>query len=83
MAKALDEAHIRPDLVFGTSIGAVNGAVLASGELHDCVRRLERGWHGLASTALTKLQEVLAGERRRGSAAAAPAARTASATAGA
>ncbi|MEM7091795.1 MAG: patatin-like phospholipase family protein [Actinomycetota bacterium] len=46
MAMALYEADVRPDLIFGTSIGAINGAFLASGktpdQLADVWRRLER-----------------------------------------
>lgn len=52
MAKALAETDIRPDMIFGTSIGAVNGAVLASMPLKEAVRDLEYGWHGLASTGI-------------------------------
>ncbi len=54
MAKALAETDIRPDMVFGTSIGAVNGAVLSSGDFADMVRRLEDGWLGLASTGVLR-----------------------------
>jgi NTE family protein len=59
MAKALAETSIRPDMVFGTSIGAVNGAVLCSGDFEEMVERLEVGWHGLASTGV--LRESLTG----------------------
>jgi NTE family protein len=58
-AKALAEAGVRPDMVFGTSIGAVNGAVLCSGDFTDMVNRLEAGWRGLASTGV--LRERLTG----------------------
>jgi len=54
MAKALAETDIRPDMVFGTSIGAVNGAVLCSGDFHEMVSRLEDGWRGLASTGVLR-----------------------------
>ena len=52
MAKALADTDIRPDMVFGTSIGAVNGAVLCSGDFAEMVERLEHGWNGLASTGV-------------------------------
>ncbi|MFW2332707.1 patatin-like phospholipase family protein [Ilumatobacter sp.] len=56
MAKALADTDIRPDMVFGTSIGAVNGAVLCTGELPDRVAFLEDAWHGLASTGVLREQ---------------------------
>lgn len=43
MLKALDEAGIRPDMVVGTSIGALNGAVIAAGPA-DAVRKLTSLW---------------------------------------
>lgn len=47
MLLALDEAGVRPDLVVGTSVGAVNGAWLAGGQsierLADLWRSLHRG----------------------------------------
>lgn len=54
MAKALAETDVRPDMVFGTSIGAVNGAVLASGEFGEMAERLAEGWRGLASTGVLR-----------------------------
>lgn len=58
-AKALAESGFRPDMVFGTSIGAVNGAVLSSGDFAEMALRLEDGWRGLASTGV--LRERLVG----------------------
>lgn len=58
-AKALAEFGFRPDMVFGTSIGAVNGAVLSSGDFAEMAAQLEEGWRGLASTGV--LRERLAG----------------------
>jgi NTE family protein len=43
MLRALSEAVITPDLIFGTSIGAVNGAVLASDPV-DGLQRLAELW---------------------------------------
>ncbi len=54
MAKALAETDIRPDMVFGTSIGAVNGAVLSSGEFTEMAGLLEQAWRGLASTGVLR-----------------------------
>jgi NTE family protein len=49
MLRALLEAGIKPDLVLGTSVGAINGAVLAAGPSTDSVARLEELWTGLRS----------------------------------
>ncbi|MBW3663461.1 MAG: patatin-like phospholipase family protein [Actinobacteria bacterium] len=46
MLQALDEAGIRPDMVIGTSIGAVNGVVVAS-DPHGAAERLEKLWTDL------------------------------------
>src|SRR5579864_1185294 len=45
MLRALTEAGIRPDLVVGTSIGAINGAFVAA-DPSGAVARLERMWQG-------------------------------------
>ncbi|GAA4078229.1 patatin-like phospholipase family protein [Nonomuraea soli] len=42
MLRALEEAGIRPDLVLGTSIGALNGALVACGG--DAVKQLTSLW---------------------------------------
>lgn len=55
MLGALLEAGITPDLVVGTSIGAVNGALLAADPTPAAVRRLEALW----------LQAVTRGPLRR------------------
>lgn len=47
MLRALVEAGIEPDLVVGTSVGAVNGAVFAADPGPERVRRLESVWTGL------------------------------------
>ena len=44
MLRALVEAGIRPDLVLGTSVGAVNGAVLAAAPAEEVADRLESLW---------------------------------------
>ena len=45
MLRALAEAGIRPDLVVGTSIGAINGAFVAADPL-GAAGRLSRMWQG-------------------------------------
>lgn len=47
MLRALDEAGIRPDLVTGTSVGSLNGAVLAL-EPADALDRLHKSWTHLS-----------------------------------
>jgi NTE family protein len=42
MLKALTEAGIRPDAIYGNSIGSINGAVFASDPTPSGVERLER-----------------------------------------
>ncbi len=45
MLRALAEAGIRPDVVIGTSVGAINGAVVAAGPA-DAADRLGQLWQG-------------------------------------
>lgn len=44
MLRALLERGIRPDLVVGTSIGAINGAAVAASTAESAVTRLEAMW---------------------------------------
>jgi NTE family protein len=44
MLRALLEAGIRPDLLLGTSVGAINGAVFAAAPDLEGVARLEKVW---------------------------------------
>lgn len=48
MLRALLEAGVVPDLVVGTSVGAVNGAAVAADPTLASVADLTRVWHGLA-----------------------------------
>ena len=48
MLRALLERQIVPDLVVGTSIGAINGAAVAASPTHAGVARLADVWHELA-----------------------------------
>jgi NTE family protein len=52
MLRALLEAGVRPDLVVGTSVGAINGAAVAADPGPDAVRRLTELWQGLADSDL-------------------------------
>ena len=56
MLRALEEDGIRPDLIVGTSVGAVNGGWLASGGSAD---ELARIWHGLRRADLFPLRPLL------------------------
>lgn len=47
MLKALFAAAVRPDLVVGTSVGAINGAVVAADPSRASVARLADLWTGL------------------------------------
>lgn len=52
MLRALLEAGIRPDLVIGTSIGAINGALVAADPTVGVVDRLVRAWTSPAARAV-------------------------------
>ena len=52
MLRALLEAGITPDLVVGTSVGAVNGVVVAAEPTSAAVDRLGRLWRDLDSSGL-------------------------------
>jgi NTE family protein len=62
MLQALDAAGVRPDLVLGTSIGAVNGASYAANPSTSGLHRLERLWRELSQ------DDVLGSEKWRGQA---------------
>ncbi|WP_328471674.1 patatin-like phospholipase family protein [Streptomyces sp. NBC_00448] len=47
MLKALFAAGVRPGLVLGTSVGAINGAAVAADPSQSAVARLEELWTGL------------------------------------
>ncbi len=54
MIKALAERGIRPDLVVGTSIGAINGAVISCGPLEAMAPRLEGMWGELTARGVLR-----------------------------
>jgi NTE family protein len=49
MLRALFERGVRPDLVVGTSVGAINGAFVAADPVPDAVDRLRRVWEELTT----------------------------------
>ena len=53
MLQALAEREIAPDLILGTSVGAINGAMFAAEPTAGGVQRLTELWQGSALTALT------------------------------
>jgi NTE family protein len=55
MLRALAERDIRPDLILGTSVGAINGAVFAGDPTTGGVERLRRLW------GETRLSEITPG----------------------
>ncbi len=52
MAKALAAKGVRPDLIVGTSIGALNGVVLASAPVEQSVERLTLMWEQMEASSL-------------------------------
>ncbi|MBV8929268.1 MAG: patatin-like phospholipase family protein [Mycobacteriaceae bacterium] len=68
MARAVLEAGIRPDLVCGTSVGAINGAAIAADPTPDGARRLFDFWDALAQDSMidgSMLKRVAEAVRRR------------------
>ncbi len=59
MLRAVMEAGHRPDLVLGTSVGAINGAVLAAEPTLDCVTELMTMWESLGG------REIFSGPLQR------------------
>jgi len=53
--QALHEAGIEPDWVIGTSIGAINGAIIAGNRPEDRLPRLEAFWSAIEHRALIEL----------------------------
>jgi NTE family protein len=46
--QALDEAGVHPDWIIGTSIGAINGALIAGNSASERVSRLREFWHAIS-----------------------------------
>jgi NTE family protein len=64
MARALLEAGLQPDLVCGTSVGAINGAALAADPTPGA-RRLLAIWDLLAHPAVSAKRAVRGDSRTR------------------
>jgi len=70
MLRALFEAGVRPDLVVGASVGALNGVIVAADPTSRSVERLESIWQSLRAARLfpaTKLVTLLRYATRRAS----------------
>ncbi len=52
MAKVLADKGLQPDLIVGTSIGSLNGAVLASAPIEQSVHRLTLMWEQMQASAV-------------------------------
>jgi NTE family protein len=52
MLKALIETGIQPDVVVGTSIGAINGVAIAADPSQAMVDRLVDAWHSISKSAI-------------------------------
>src|SRR6185295_778645 len=52
---ALHDAGVEPDWVIGTSIGAINGAIIAGNPPERRLGHLERFWHMVRSDQAAKL----------------------------
>jgi NTE family protein len=52
MLRALIEHDIRPDLILGTSVGAINGAVVASDPSNNAVAQLVDVWNDVESSGI-------------------------------
>lgn len=50
MLQALFDAGIRPDVVVGTSVGAINGAMVAADPTLETIARLEQLWTGIGNS---------------------------------
>ena len=61
MLRALLEADIRPDLIVGTSVGALNGALVAADPTPAVVDRLVELWRsGFAECRCVRVRTALA-----------------------
>ena len=50
--QALHEAGVEPDWVIGTSIGAINAAIIAGNRVEDRLPTLQKFWRRVESSAL-------------------------------
>lgn len=54
MIKALAEAQVEPDMVMGTSIGSINGAIIASGSMGPMSKHLIGMWEELTESGVLR-----------------------------
>ncbi|MDH3294093.1 MAG: patatin-like phospholipase family protein [Acidimicrobiia bacterium] len=52
MAKAMARRDLQPDLIVGTSVGSLNGAVLASEPVEQSIKTLAEMWETMAATSV-------------------------------
>jgi NTE family protein len=64
MLRALFDAGVRPDLVLGTSVGALNGLVVAIEPAAGAVERLQRLWHEIGESGAVYADGTLRQVRR-------------------
>jgi len=64
MLRALFRAGFRPDLVLGTSVGAINGLVAAADPGPGAVARLQELWHGIGESGTVYADGTLRQVRR-------------------
>ena len=57
--QALDEAGIEPDWAVGTSIGAINAAIIAGNAQENSLEKLRVFWHRVQPDAMTALMGSL------------------------
>jgi NTE family protein len=63
--QALHEARIEPDWVIGTSIGAINGAIIAGNAFETRLDRLREFWDRIEHKPTWGLHAVRAHDRQR------------------
>ncbi len=56
--QALHEHALTPDWVVGTSIGAINGAIIAGNRRDKCLERLKQFWHDISFADVIDMRKV-------------------------
>lgn len=56
--QALHEHALTPDWVVGTSIGAINGAIIAGNRRDQCLERLKQFWHDISFADIIDMRKV-------------------------
>ena len=65
--QALHEAGIEPDWIIGTSIGAINGAIIAGNEVPERLPRLHAFWERIERALFHRISRLLFAARLAGS----------------